>query len=63
MPTLSTAGPIALAKNRPCELRIPVAIAARPTRSRYGNMIRVRVTASDAWAGSFMKPGAIASRM
>ena len=40
-----------------------MAIAASPTSSKYGNMIRVSETASDACAGSFMKPGAIAWRM
>ena len=34
--------------------------AASPTRRRYGNITRVSWTASASWAGSDVKPGAIA---
>ena len=44
-PTFSTAGPSAAVKKRRCVFSMPMARAASPTRSRYGNISRVSVTA------------------
>ena len=60
IPTFWTAGPSALAKNRPCAFSAPAASAASPTKTTYGNITRVRSTASPPRAGSSAMPGAIA---
>src|SRR3989449_7903437 len=60
IPTFWTAGPSALAKNRPCAFSAPAASAASPTKTTYGNITRVRSTASPPRAGASAMPGAIA---
>src|SRR5262249_17977128 len=42
-----------------CALRTPMTRAAKPTRSRYGNMMRVRYTVSSPAAGLAKNPGAM----
>src|SRR5438874_3505118 len=63
IPRFSIAGPIAPAKKWPCAFRTPVASAASPTSTRYGNIARVRSVARAACAGSDAKPGAITWRI
>jgi hypothetical protein len=59
MATLTTAGPIAAVKKRWWALSAPIASAASPTSTRYGNITRVSVTARSKSPVSARQPGAM----